>query len=75
MTTIKEAFAKHINNEFPPEFVFYTNPEGNVGIIWADEFEVFEATHEVFGMTDDSITHSHLIAAGNLPILDLKVAV
>ena len=74
MITFKEAFAKHINNEYPPEYVFYTTPSGDVGFIWADEFETVESTHDCVGMTDDSITHSHLIAAGNLPIIELKAA-
>ena len=71
MNEITQAFEKHIKNEYPPDYVFYADPEGDVRHAFLEDVEALSDTHRFVGMTSDSITHSHLIKAGNLPILEL----
>ena len=70
MTKITEAFEKHIKNEYPPDYVFYADPDGDVRHVFLEDIAAMEVTHSFVGMTHDSITHSHLIKSGNLPILE-----
>ena len=73
MNEITQAFEKHIKNEYPPDYVFYADPYGDVSRVFMENIESLEATHDFVGMTDDSITHIHLARAGNMPILELRV--
>lgn len=69
----EDAFSKHTGNEFPPKYVFYATENGDVGVIKLKELKDVEVTHNCIGMTVDSTSHNHLLAAGNLPILKLRL--
>ena len=74
MNEITQAFEKHIKNEYPPDYVFYADPYGDVSRAFLEDVEGLNITHKFVGMTSDSITHSHLNRAGDLPILELVEA-
>lgn len=69
MTQIIQAFAKHTQNEFPPKFVFWSEPTGELHTTNIDCVEALSHTHSVIGTTDDFVTLKKKFSPANIPVL------
>ena len=69
---IADAFSKHVNNEFPPQFVFFYDDLKTLHGVALSEVASLHVSYNFLGMTNDSLTYTGMKNAGNLPILKLK---
>ena len=69
MTSLKQVYARFIQDIFPPKFVFCATPEGEIRTIYLSELESLENKVSIQGVCYDSSAHQHL--DGNFPIIQL----
>lgn len=70
---IQEAFAKHINNEYPPKYVYFLDTSGNLQYIETVKINSLEDSYTYFAHTSELPAYSEEWSrAGHLPMLKLK---
>lgn len=72
MSKVTDAFAKHVNNEYPPEAVYFLDNFGKLHAVPLARVATLEQSYVMLGDVSQFPEYKQWERAGVLPVLSLR---